>query len=369
MELSGSAAQPEHPFVAFQGRPQPGSVDPQHAGGGGGNSGPVGAVGAQPASMGAPVGPQPAAYAEGWPAAAPAVVATPAGPGWNSPFPGGIAAQPALGDANWPQFQPHPLQGAVASSGTTNPERPADLASHWEAEFRAELTHALHDQLTFYSPSSLGGLLVGLGAGAALANTDADYEFNNWYQGHVRTNGSNGVARFGEYMGNGWYVIPTIGAAALAGKVFEDAPSLGPVGEFGDRATRAYLVGGGPLLLMQYTLGANRPSDPNNSSAWDPFNNSHGASGNAWVGAVPLITAAKMTDNPWAKAGLYFCSTLPGWARVNDNQHYLSQAVLGWWLAYLSCQAVDVSEQKNPHFSVAPMATPDMTGVGVVYQR
>ena len=37
----------------------------------------------------------------------------------------------------------------------------------------------------------------------------------------------------------------------------------------------------------------------------------------------------------------------PHWVRfrVNDNAHYPSQVMLGWWLAYLSASAVAMSDE------------------------
>ncbi len=54
-----------------------------------------------------------------------------------------------------------------------------------------------------------------------------------------------------------------------------------------------------------------------------------------------FIDAAKMTDNCWLKTGLYACSVLPAWSRINDDAHFPSQAFLGWWMAYCAATAVD----------------------------
>jgi hypothetical protein len=280
-----------------------------------------------------------------------------------------IGGDSGRAEQDWPATTACPPQDATARSAAADSDRPSDFMSVCELEFQQGAHRIWNDHCAFYSIPSLAGIFVGVGAGAAMANTDADYEVRQWYQNHVRTGGINGMARYWEYVGNGWYVMPAVGVAALAGRVFQDSQVLEPFGDFGDRATRAYVVGGGPLLLMQYTLGAARPTDPGKSSSWNVFENSHGASGNAFVGAVPFITAAKMSDDPWVKGGLYFCSTLPAWARVNDDRHYLSQACLGWWMGYVACQAVNVSEHTNSHFSLTPLTSPEMTGVGVMYQR
>jgi hypothetical protein len=47
-----------------------------------------------------------------------------------------------------------------------------------------------------------------------------------------------------------------------------------------------------------------------------------------------------MSENPYVEEIWYGLSTLTGLSRINDNAHYFSQAALGWYLAYLSCEVV-----------------------------
>ena len=44
------------------------------------------------------------------------------------------------------------------------------------------------------------------------------------------------------------------------------------------------------------------------------------------------------------KGFFYACSFVVPWERIDLNQHYLSQAALGWWMGYLACQAVNQTE-------------------------
>ena len=59
------------------------------------------------------------------------------------------------------------------------------------------------------------------------------------------------------------------------------------------------------------------------------------------MGAVPFLSVAKMSDNPWVKGSFYTASTLPALSRINDDAHFASQAFLGWGLAVLAAEAVD----------------------------
>ncbi len=136
-----------------------------------------------------------------------------------------------------------------------------------------------------------------------------------------------------------------------------------PIGEWGQRCLRATLVGVPPLLILQRGLGASRPDE--NDSHWRPFNDSNGVSGHNFMGAVPFIVAAKMTDKPYLKYPLYMASTLCGLSRINDDKHYFSQIVLGWWLAYLAADSVFKTEkEKEQKLTIAPMFLPGKGGGG-----
>ena len=133
------------------------------------------------------------------------------------------------------------------------------------------------------------------------------------------------------------------------------------------RTTRAYLVGAPPVLFMQSCLGGSRPGERDDASFWRPFDDDNGASGHAFVGAVPFLTAARMTEDRRVKACWYALSVLPAWSRaVNDDSHYLSQVGLGWWMAYLACESVDRTEKAPGCVTVTPIAQPGMVGVGIV---
>ena len=45
------------------------------------------------------------------------------------------------------------------------------------------------------------------------------------------------------------------------------------------------------------------------------------------MASVPFVTAAMMSENFWVKSTLYVCSALPAIGRINDDAHYLSEAL------------------------------------------
>ncbi|HYW78024.1 MAG TPA: hypothetical protein VE890_00540, partial [Thermoguttaceae bacterium] len=78
--------------------------------------------------------------------------------------------------------------------------------------------------------------------------------------------------------------------------------------------------------------------------------------------------AAKMTDNPYWKAAFYAGSTLGAFSRVNDDRHYSSQVMLGWWMAYMAVSALDHTQQ-GKNLTIFPMTVADGVGVGMEYRR
>ncbi len=239
--------------------------------------------------------------------------------------------------------------------------------------FRARLHGGMRRSWTdhhhYYACDTLYPLLLGLGASGVVANTSLDQDFQDWYQDDVRSRGLDGFSDFWRPIGNGYLFIPIYLGLSAAYGMYEDGPCGGLVAEFSDRATRSYLVGVPPMLAMQFLLGSSRPGETRHASRWSPFGDTNAVSGHAFVGAVPFITAAQMTDSRPLKTALYLCSTLPAWSRMNDNRHYLSQVFLGWWLAYLACGSVERTELAYSRLTFSPIASSEMIGLAMVYQR
>ena len=286
-------------------------------------------------------------------------------------FPGLPPAAVAGGPDPGPVFQPPqgPVFEPAVPAGPGASCAPAGFGTRLRSDFREGLYRIGSDHRNYYSWGTMRDLWLGVGGGAVLANTSLDEDFQNWYQRDVRSSGTDDFAAFWKTFGEGQIFIPAYAGLALVGGMFQDRPLIGGVGEFGDRVTRGYLVGAPPMIFMQYLLGASRPGEHGVQSQWKPFDDSNAVSGHAFIGAVPFITAAKMAENPWMKATFYTCSTFTAWSRINDDAHYLSQACLGWWMAYLACRAVDDTELEQRYVTFTPLVTPGVTGVGMVVQR
>ena len=233
------------------------------------------------------------------------------------------------------------------------------------------------DFRNFYSCDTAMNYGVALAGGAILANTAMDRHVAEWYQRDVRSTGTDDFAKFSKQFGEWTIWVPVFAVTAISYRFYELSDwnkrnERNPFGEYATRTTRGYLVGFPSVIVFQSLLGAERPNGGNEKgSYWRPFHEDHGVSGHSFVGAMPFITAAQMTDKPWLKGVFYACSVLPAWSRVNDDAHYLSQAILGWYLAYLSARAVSQTEGvKLPKgLTIFPITEGRYVGVGFLYKR
>jgi hypothetical protein len=232
----------------------------------------------------------------------------------------------------------------------------------WERLGR-DIDLSLQDYCNYYSWTNLGLLALGVGTTGAIANTAADRDIRQRYQhsygGRIRS-----VAEVFNYGGQIWVALPVgVELAALCGKAPDDYTTDGGLFEWSNRSLRAIAVGFPPVIAMYGLLGASRPD--RNDSRWHPFNDIHGVSGHTFIGAVPFLTAASMTDNPWLKYPLYVGSFLTGWARFHEDRHYFSQVALGWWSGVLAVCSVNQTEDQRRSLSVGPMVMPGGAGMGV----
>jgi hypothetical protein len=272
--------------------------------------------------------------------------------------------EPLLADPLGPR--PPPMDPSIQP---LPPGPPPPNMTRFESLFAEEVCNVRSDFINFFSWHGLGELTIATGVAASFANTTVDQNFRNWYQNNVRSTTSDNISKVCKNFGEGGIMIPTVIGLDILGRYFDDDPTMALIGEFGDRSARAYLVGGGPLLAMQELTGAGRPTDSGQLSYWHPFKAPNGASGHAFICGVPFITAAQMSDNVFEKGIFYACSFAAGWSRINDDAHYLSEVLLGWSIAYIACESVNDTQLSNKALTVVPMVTPEMTGIGLMYQH
>lgn len=198
--------------------------------------------------------------------------------------------------------------------------------------------------------------------GATLAHTSIDTEFQDWHQQNVHSSGSDNLASVVKVFGEKSILLPLTGLAASYQLMDTDSK----VGQWGEKSFRAYLVGAPVLASMQLLTGGSRPRDHYQDAKWRPFNDDNGVSGHAFVGAVPFLTLANMPELNTTQRNLaYAGSALTAWSRINDDAHFLSQAILGWYMAWESVNAVSRSTKAGKWYSVKPQVVSGNLGLGI----
>jgi len=216
----------------------------------------------------------------------------------------------------------------------------------------------------YWDRSNLTKLGIGIAGAAVFANTGMDRYIRNKYQDDLRSNATDDATKPFNISANAVTLVlaPAYLGAYGAGLWF-DLPTME---EWAQKSFRATLVGTPTFLLLAAATGGDRPTE--GDSNWGAFNSFHGVSGHTYFTAVPFITAAKMSENTYWKAIFYGLSTLTGISRVNDDKHYFSHVALGWYIAYLSCAAVEKGDDRQER-RVSVQIAPVPKGIAMMAQK
>lgn len=228
---------------------------------------------------------------------------------------------------------------ALSACGTAPPREAASAGEKLAVRRFAEAV--IDDHRAGYSSGGLARLLPHVAVHGALANSNADRWIRDTWQAELRSESGDDFfykfLRAGDFAQNRISVPAYALTMTLAGySGIEDEDNAAAT--WAARSLRANILGGPQGWALTYMLGSHRPYV--GGSGWNPWNDNDGVSGHALYGAVPFLTAAKMTDSTGWKATWYVASTLPALARININKHYSSQAYLGWAIAHVSTGVV-----------------------------
>ena len=226
-----------------------------------------------------------------------------------------------------------------------------------------------NDYRHYYTGSDFRFACMALGTAAAFAHTDVDEGFREWWQQDVRSNAWDDFSHFAKPLGDGYISIAIISAGAAVGWLADESAWGSATGEWGRRSLRALAVGAPPLLFVQAATGAARPGETSAESDWVPFQDTNGASGHTFMGAVPFLVAADMTDSVLLSGLCYTGSLMCGVSRINDDDHYLSQVILGWCLAKMATDAVAKTQEAKSYEVVPLNGAGGVTGIGLEFRR
>jgi hypothetical protein len=277
-------------------------------------------------------------------------------------------------DAAEPVIDSYPIIETALESETLQASHDVDLGLEGDRTFQRPTTllgRLWQDERHFYSPKSLAMIGGGLGVGAIFANTSWDDGLQRHIHSslhHANTDEWLESLHANKEFGDGRVTIPVFAGAWAVGHLLPEMPFSKPVGTWGERSIRGFVVGAPAVVLLQMATGASRPNETGHTSEWEPFQDNNGVSGHAFMGALPFITAAKMTESRGLKAVFYAGSALAPLSRTADGAHYPSQVALGWWMAYVAATAVHATDRPGSNWSLYPTATPNSSGMAFEYR-
>ncbi|TXN37351.1 phosphatase PAP2 family protein [Flagellimonas hymeniacidonis] len=94
-------------------------------------------------------------------------------------------------------------------------------------------------------------------------------------------------------------------------------------------------------------IGRARPKSGDSSSVYDPFqigrikNYDAFPSGHTMLAFTNAYAIAKQFKNPWVKAGIYTVGMIPGFARITDRFHWISDVAFSTVLSIFMVETID----------------------------
>lgn len=148
-----------------------------------------------------------------------------------------------------------------------------------------------------------------------------------------RTQGRDDLARFGNAFGNLVYTGPLILAGWAVGEVSHNPA----VARAAWRAGEATLVAGTLTAVLKLAVGRARPNAGTGPGRFRPFGGDASfPSGHTTVAVALATSLAHSTPDRWTDVAFYGAAALTGFARVNDDKHWLSDVVAGAAIGYLT---------------------------------
>ena len=208
------------------------------------------------------------------------------------------------------------------------------------------------------SSANIGLKQVAIGVGGLAILLLADPTVARAFQGPASAgtlNTARQFDRFGEPSG----MVPIIAGVAVVGLVARDRPVMLAALHAVESVVLASVVTQGG----KYLIGRIRPAGDPDLDGFDfaLFANPHSPafpSGHA-AGAFALATSlGDAIDKTWARVGLYGLAAGTGWARLAEEQHWLTDVMAGAAVGIVSAKFVSgrlrIFGVRAPHFIVGP---------------
>src|ERR1051326_3829999 len=141
-------------------------------------------------------------------------------------------------------------------------------------------------------------------------------------------------------LGNGFYVYPALIAGTLGGKALK-SKTLERVSW---QALESTVLAGVGVEVVKTAVGRRRPNiSPDDAFTFRGFTVSDNSfpSGHTAVSFALATSLAHQTRPFWTHALFYSGAVLTGFARVNDDKHWLSDTVVGAAMGIMSARMVE----------------------------
>ncbi|MCC7134035.1 MAG: phosphatase PAP2 family protein [Gemmatimonadales bacterium] len=174
-----------------------------------------------------------------------------------------------------------------------------------------------------------------------------------------RSVASNEVASVGNAFGHFFYVGPALAAGWVTGRILGDSRIMGATA----KAAAAGVVAGAITGALKVGFGRVRPRDGLDPMEFHPFSsNASFPSGHTTLAMAIATSLAHSTPDGWTDIAFYGAAAVTGFARINDNKHWLSDVVGGAAIGYLVGR--QITERRG---RIRPLAGPGAVGVTLTF--
>ncbi len=200
-------------------------------------------------------------------------------------------------------------------------------------------------------------------AGGVLTMALVDAPVQEWTANpdHGSTTGDD-IANVAQYFGQAEVVLPVTGGLILVGLIAKKPGVL----HAGYRVGASVVVASVLTQVFKYSLGRVRPYDTSNEWDFQPFSGANSMWSGHTATAFAFATAlSQEIHRPWATVGLYTLATGTAWSRVYNNEHWVSDVVIG---AVVGIASAKLATGRWTIFGLrAPMPLATSNGLGLMW--
>lgn len=210
---------------------------------------------------------------------------------------------------------------------------------------------------------------VSIGGSAALVGLDEPARRSVGRQGQVEN--ASAV----------WNIPRVYGDAGIAGGAGVATYLIGVIADrkewrtTGRMMVESMVLAGVPVVLLKFAVGRSRPYLEEGATTFSAFQFSGGrqafSSGHSAVAFALSTVLAERANNHWASVGFYAMATWTAYSRMHDDQHWLSDVVVGGGLGIAA--GLFVIRRERERTSVGPATDgslyllPTTNGLSLVY--